>query len=226
MLGSPGPGNTVTSAGAHDPSTFAPDPANAADALVAPGGQAAPGGQIEPYERTWSAAAGANRVDDLLVRFPTTGAATAFLVAVRHSLDSGEIVSGGPLATVPGARSATYFSSAPEAGIGQAVTMRVGPYVDVLAFFSAGTDNPGPITSGAAARVAEAQYAALRAAQGGVAFTPAAKRGRSANGSNGASGVIWAVVAVVVLASTLAVPLVLRRRTRAGSGHGLGSEQY
>jgi hypothetical protein len=220
MLASPGPGYTVESEGAHDASTFAPDPANAADALVTPGGHAPPGGQIEPYERTWRDGAGANRIDDLLVRFPTPGAAAAFLVAVRHSLDAGGIVSAGALAAVPGGRSATYFSSAPQAGIGQAVTVRVGSYVDVLSFFSAGTDNPGPITSAAAARMAEAQYAALRRVHGGVDLTPAAKPGRSA------SGVIWAVVAVVVIASTLAVPLVLRRRTRTGSGPGLGSEQY
>jgi hypothetical protein len=220
MLASPGTGYTVAAQGAHAPSTFAPDPANAADALVAPGGHAAPGAPIEPYERTWSDASGANRVDDLLVRFPNPGAATAFVVAVRHSLEAGEIVSDGPLPSVRGASSATYFSSAPAAGIGQSITGRVGSYVDVLSFFSAGTDNPGPVTSVAAARVAGAQYATLRAAQGGVVFTPAAKPGHSA------SGVIWAVVAVAVLASTLAVPLVLRRRTHVGSGPGRRSEQY
>jgi hypothetical protein len=213
VMATPAAGYAVTSQGVHEAPTFAPDPANAADTLLTPGGHATPGSDIEPYERTWRDAAGTNRVDDLLARFATPTAAAAFLVAVRDSLDTGEIVSSGPLASVPGGQTTTYFASAPEAGIGQAISWRNGSYVDVLSFFSSGTGNATPITSAAAARMAVAQYAALGTTPARrVAVTPPAKPGTSA------SGVVWAVVAVVVLASTLAVPLVLRRRTRSGGG--------
>lgn len=213
VLANPGAGYSVTFEGERDAPTFTPDPANAADALVTPGGHAPPDGGIEPYERTWRDAAGSNRVDDLLVRFPTPAAATAFLAAVRGSLNSAAIVNSGALDSVRGGQQAIYFASAPEAGIGQTVTLHVGSYVDVLSFFSAGSGNPAPITSAAVARVAVAQYAALGPMQAEARVaTPPPKTGTSA------SGVVWAVVAVVVLASTLAVPLVLRRRTRDAVG--------
>jgi hypothetical protein len=98
--------------------------------------------------------------------------------------------------------------------------MRSGDYADLLSFFSAATHNPGPITAAASTRVAEAQYAAMRAAPGGGGTpAPAAPPGQST------SGLIWAVLAVVILASTLAVPLFLRRRSRSGAEPGLRSEQ-
>ena len=98
--------------------------------------------------------------------------------------------------------------------------MRSGDCADLLPFFSAATHNPTPITAAESTRVAQAQYAAMRAAPGGGGTPPpAAPPGQST------SGLIWAVLAVVILASTLAVPLVLRRRSRTGTGPALRSEQ-
>ncbi len=203
-----GPGYSVTTEGPLDASRFAsnsPDPAAASTAL------ATLAKTISTYERVWSAAGGANEVQDLLVRFPSVVGAQVFLQAARHSLDSGEIVSSGPLPGVPGAHRTTYFASTTQAGVGQAITMRAGVYVDLLSFFSAASGNPRPIAPADAVRVALAQQAAMAAAPGGEApgVPASAKKGVSL-GTIGAAAIAVAVVAVAV-----ATPVLLRRRREA-----------
>jgi hypothetical protein len=144
-------------------------------------------------------------VRDLLVRCPSLSSARAFLNAVRRSIDTGETVGSAPLPTVPGARRTTYLASTAQGGVGQAVTMRAGRYVVVLSFVSLASGNPRPITAAAAERVARAQYAAMAAAPGGRDPAPPAS-GKSW------SGVVWAVLAVIVLAGAVATPMLLRRR--------------
>ena len=203
-----GPGYSATSEGPLDASRFAsssPDPAAASTAL------ASLAKTISTYERVWSGAGGANVVQDLLVRFPSPLSAQVFLHAAQHSLDSGEIVSSGPLPGVPGAHRTTYFASTTQAGVGQAITLRAGVYVTLLSLFSAASADAEPITPADAAEIAQVQRAAMAAAPGGTATLPVvgAKKGLSV----GSVGV--AALAVVILASALATPAVLRRR-RAG----------
>jgi len=199
-----GPGYSVTTEGPPDASQFAsnsPDPAAATTAL------ATLAKTISTYERVWSASGGANEVQDLLVRFPSVVGAQVFEQAAQRSLDSGEIVTSGPLPDVPGAHRTTYFASTTQAGIGQAITMRAGVYVDLLSFFSAAAADPHPITPADAVRVARAQQAAMAAAPGGTAPTaPTTKRGVSA------STIGLAAVAVAVVALAVATPAILRRR--------------
>lgn len=218
VLTSLGAGYTVTSQGPISASAFA----------ASPPGQGAVsralselGHQISSYRRSWGDSAGTNQVQDLLVRFSTAGSATAFVDSVRHSLDSAQIISENALPSVPGAQRTTYYGATSDAGIGQAVTMRSGDYVDLLSFFSSATHNQSPITASDSTRIAEAQYDAMRDAPGGGG-TPAPVAPPAAPGTS-TSGVIWAVLAVVILASTLAVPLVLRRRGRTDPA--LRSEQ-
>jgi len=198
-----GPGYSVTTEGPLDASQFAsssPDPAAATTAL------ASLAKTISTYERVWSTAGGSNEVQDLLVRFPSAGAAQVFQRAAQHSLDSGEIVSSGPLPGVPGAHRTTYFASTTQTGVGQAITMRAGAYVDLLSFFSAAAGNAGPITPADAVRVARAQQTAMAAAPGGSA--PPAPTTRSV--SLGSIGV--AALVVAVLAAAMAAPLLIRRQ--------------
>jgi hypothetical protein len=212
VLPSLGAGYAVTSQGPLDASAFAassPDPTAAAGALTTLAQQ------IESYQRTWQDAAGTNEVQDLLVRFTTTAGAEAFLRAAQHSLDSGEIVSAGPLPGVPGARRTTYFASTSQAGIGQAITMRAGVYVALLSFFSGATGNRQPITPSAAERVAKAQRAAMAAAPGGTVRAAPAKPGASL------SGLTWTALAVLVLGAAVATPALLRRRQASRTGAGL-----
>ena len=153
-----GPGYSVTSEGPLDASRFAsnsPDPTAASTVL------ATLAKTISTYERVWSDGGGANEVQDLLVRFPAAVGAQVFLQAAQHSLDSGEIVSSGPLPGVPGAHRTTYFASTTQAGVGQAITLRAGVYVTLLSFFSAASGNAGPITQADAVRIARAQQAAM-----------------------------------------------------------------
>ena len=199
-----GPGYSVTTEGPLDASQFAsnsPDPAAATTAL------ATLAKTISTYERVWSASGGANEVEDLLVRFPTVIGAQVFQGAAQHSLDSGEIVSSGPLPGVPGAHSTTYFASTTQAGVGEAITMRAGVYVDLLSFFSAAASNPQPITPADAVRVARTQRAAMVAAPGGTAQAPAGTTRTFSPGS-----VFLAAVAVAVVALAVATPALLRRR--------------
>ncbi len=213
-----GPGYAVTSEGPPDPSRFAsdsPDPAAAAGAL------STLAKSISTYERVWQAAGGLNQVQDLLVGFPDAAGAQVFLQAAQHSLESGEIVSSDPVPSIPGARRVTYFAATNEDGVGEAVTMRAGIYVDLLSFFSAAGGNAQPISPADAERVALAQHSAMVAAPGGVAAaaTAPAKKGISA----GTIGL--AVLVVAVLAVALVTPLVLRRRRAAEDPYGTGPVQ-
>jgi hypothetical protein len=199
-----GPGYTVTSEGPLDASRFAshsPDPAAASTAL------ATLAKTISTYERVWGDAGGANEVQDLLVRFPSAVGAQVFLQAAQHSLDSGEIVSSGPLPGVPGAHRTTYFASTTQGGVGQAITMRAGVYVALLSFFSAATRNPQPIAPADAVRIAQAQQAAMAAAPGGSAAPPPSPHSGLSPGSIAAAALVIAVVALAV-----ATPALLRRR--------------
>jgi hypothetical protein len=200
VLSSPGAGYTVTSQGPVDASSFA---ASSAGQGAAGRALSDLGHQISSYRRSWQDAAGTNQVQDLLVQFSTAASATAFVGAVRHSLDSASIISEGVLPSVPHAQRTTYYSTT---GVGQAVTMQAGEYADVLSFFSETTGNQGPINAATVGRVAEAQRVSMLSAPGGHS----AARAHASSGSS-ASGVIWAVVAVVVLAGAVATPLVLRR---------------
>ena len=205
-----GPGYAVTSQGPLDASEFAsssPDPSATTRAL------ATLAGTISTYERVWQDSGGHNEVQDLLVRFPTPVGARVFLRAAQHSLQSGEIVSSGPLAAVPGAHRTTYFGSTTQAGVGQAITMSAGVYVDLLSFFSAASGAATPISPADAARIAVTQHAAMVAApEGATTLAPGSSGKRVTIGSIG-----LAAVAVAVLAVALVTPVVLRRRrTRAG----------
>jgi hypothetical protein len=202
-----GSGYVVSTQGPLDASQFAsssPDPSAAASAL------ATLAATISTYERGWKDGGGANEVQDLLVRFPSAVGAQVFLHAARHSLDSGEIVSSGPLPGVPGAQRTTYFASTSQAGVGQAITLSAGIYVDILSFFSAASGNPEPITPADAARVALAQQRAMVAAPGGDATSALATHGVSL----GSIGLAALVVAIVALA--VATPGLLRRRRARG----------
>jgi len=200
-----GPGYSVTSEGPLDASRFAsnsPEPAAASAAL------ATLSKTISTYERAWSDVGGANEVQDLLVRFPSLLGARVFLQAAQHSLDSGEIVSSGPLPGVRGAHRTTYFASTTRAGIGQAVTLRVGVYVTLLSFFSAASGNARPITQPDAVRITRGQQAAMEAVPGGAA-APAA--GGARKGISPGSAVV-AVLVVAVLGVAVVTPALLRRR--------------
>lgn len=196
-----GPGYSVTSQGALNPSAFAsdtPDPSAASHALIALGGS------IATYQRTWRAEGGLNEVQDVLVRFPSSAAAQTFLQAAQRSLDSGEIVSTSPLAAVPGARVVTYFGATSQSGIGEAVTMRSERYVALLSFFSAAAANTQPITAAGAVRVARAQRTALLSVSASLAEPPTQHASSSDIG--------WSLLAVAVVALAVATPLFMRHR--------------
>jgi hypothetical protein len=202
VLSALGVGYTVTSQGPLDASQF---PAGSPEASAAAGALARLRGTIETYQRSWQDAAGINQAQDLLVRFSTAAGARAYLVAARRSLAHDEIVGSGPLRGVPGAQRTTYFASTTQAGVGQAITLRVGTSVALLTFFSGATGNADPITPAGAQRVATAQYAALVAAAGPKAAKPFPGGGVSFG------DIGWAVLAVVVLGAAVAAPLALRR---------------
>jgi hypothetical protein len=201
-----GLGYTVTSQGPLNPAQFA---ANAPDPGAARGALSTLAKSISTYERVWQADGGLNQVQDLLVRFPNATGSQVFLQAAQHSLESGEIVSSDPLPSIPGARRVTYFAATNQDGVGEAITMRAGVYVDLLSFFSAASGNARPISPANAETVARAQHVAMVAAPGGApppSAAPAAKKGVSA----GTIGLAAFVVAVLALA--MVTPLVLRRR--------------
>ncbi len=158
-------GYTVTSQGPLNASQFAsdaPNPSAAARAL------STLGKSISTYERVWQGDGGLNQVQDLLVRFPNGVGAQVFLLAAQHSLETGEIVSSDPVPSIPGARRVTYFAATNQDGVGEAITMRAGVYVDLLSIFSAASGNAHPISPADAERLAEAQYAAMARAPGGA----------------------------------------------------------
>jgi hypothetical protein len=201
-----GPGYAVTSQGALNPSQFA---SNAPDPGAAEAALSTLAKSISTYERVWQADGGLNQVQDLLVRFPSVVGAQVFLQAAQHSLESGEIVSSDAVASIPGARRVTYFAATNKDGVGEAITMRAGIYVDLLSAFSAASGNAQPISPADAERVAEAQHAAMVAAPGGAA-TATTEAGSKKGVSAGT--IALAVVVVAVLAAAVATPAVLRRR--------------
>ena len=185
------------------------------------------GNTISTYERQWQANGGLNQVQDLVVRFPSPTGAQVFLQAAQHSLETGEIVSKGPLASIPGARLVTYFATTNESGVGEAITMRDGTYVALLSFFSAATDNSQPITPADAEKVALAQHQSLVSAPGGTDATVPARENHNSVSSAAlaptkkrlSSGdIAWAVVAVVIIAAAVATPLWKHRRRQRGGG--------
>lgn len=210
-----GPGYSVTSQGPLNPTQFASD---APDPSAASGALATLGHSISTYERMWQADTGRNQVQDLLVRFPTANGARVFLRAAQQSLDSGEIVSKGPLASIPDARLVTYFAATDESGVGEAITMRTGTDVALLSFFSAAAGNTQPIAPADAERIAVAQHAAMVSATGGGhastassgAHSSAAPTSAKKSASTGDIG--WAFLAVVIVALAVATPVLLRRR--------------
>ena len=119
----------------------------------------------------WQADGGVNQVQDLLARFPDPARAQVFLQAAQHSLERGEIVSSDPLPSIPGARRVTYFAATDQDGVGEAITMRAGVYVDLLSLFSAATGQAHPISPADAERLAAAQHAAMARAPGGTTTT-------------------------------------------------------
>jgi hypothetical protein len=207
VLADIGFGYSVTSQGPLDASQF---PTGSPSAAAAAGALSTLGSSINSYERSWQDANGVNRVQDLVVRFPTDARASAFLGAARRALAKAEIVSSGPLPSIPGAQRTTYFASTEDAGVGQTVTLRVGILAAVLSYFSGASGNPAPITRASATRVASAQYAAMVAAEGtGAEVAPAPRHGVSA------ADVALAVLAVAVLGAAVTTPLLLRRRHEA-----------
>ncbi|HXN61127.1 MAG TPA: hypothetical protein VN886_11820 [Acidimicrobiales bacterium] len=196
VLSELGPGYAVTSEGPLDAGSFA---SSAPDASAASGALASLGTSISTYQREWADNGGSNEVQDLLVKFPSTAPAQIFLAAMQRSLDSGDILSSGPVAGVPGARTVKYFAATSAEGVGQAVTMRVGVYVDLLSFFSA-SGAAQPITPADAAVLAKAQHAAMETATGGTATAP------------GGDALGWIALALAVLVIVVVSVVVHRRR--------------
>jgi hypothetical protein len=211
-----GAGYTVTSQGPLDAAGL---PAGPPEASAGAGALTTLGGTIETYQRSWRDAAGVNEAQDLVVRFSTAAQARAHVGAARRALARGEVVGAGPLAGVPGAQRTTYFSSTPQSGVGQAITMSVGNSVALLTFFAGASGNVDPITPASAGRFARAQYAAMVAAAG-------PKAAKLPPGGVSLGDVGWGVLAVVVLAAAVATPLALRRgrpaATRPAADTGSG----
>jgi hypothetical protein len=209
-----GPGYTGTSQGPLDAQQFA---SNAPDPSAAAGALSTLGTSIATYERVWHADAGLNQVQDLLVRFPNAVGAQVFVQAAQRSLELGEIVSSDSVASIPGARRVTYFGATDQTGVGEAITMRAGVYVDLLSFFSAASGNARPISPANAEQVAKAQYTSMLGASGGADTTTiATKKGVSD------SSIALAVVVVAVLCLAVATPALLRRRRAAQDAGAAG----
>jgi hypothetical protein len=205
VLSEVGPGYAVSSEGpltAGSLASSSPDPSSAAGALEALGTS------VSTYQRVWATAGGLNEVQDLMVAFPSPAAAGIFLSSMEHALDSGEIVSSGPLPSLPGAHRTTYFAAITAPGVGQAITMRVGVYVNLLSFFSASAGNAQPITPADAVTIATAQRVAMEAA---TAKSPGVAA--PAPSSHSAAGTLL-LVGVLVLLAALAWVGVRRRRRR------------
>jgi hypothetical protein len=200
-----GPGYVVLSQGPVDPSTFAssaPDPSAVSSAL------ANLSGSVTSYQRTWTDTAHLNAVQDMLFGFPSPSSAQIFLRSAQTSLQSGKIVTSGPLPGVPGAHRVTYFGATDEAGVGEAITQRVGDDVDLLSFFSSSSGNIHPITQADATVVVLAQDRALHAATAAGATVPGTKP--PSTGTHGR--LVLGVVVVLVLGLLLAALVLLRRR--------------
>jgi hypothetical protein len=209
VIASIGPGYTVTSQGHLDPPSFA---ANAPDPAVVLGALSRLSSSVAAYQRTWQAGDGANRVHDLLVRFPDETGAEGFSLAAQHAFASGEIVDSAPVAPIPGARRVTYFTATNETGVGEAITMRMGVDVDLLVFFSAASGSARPTAPAMVEKVARAQFAAMAQTPGGTS-AQSPPHGETKGVSAGSVGL--AVVVVAVLAVAVATPVLLRRRHEA-----------
>jgi hypothetical protein len=208
-----GPGYVVLSQGPVDPTTFAssaPNPSAVASAL------AHLRGSVHSYQRTWIDQARLNAVQDMLFAFPNPGSAQIFLQSARQSLQSGKIVTTGAVPGLPGARRVTYFGATNQAGVGQAITLRVGDRVDLLSSFSASNGNTDPITQADATKIAAAQSRALRLTTAGGATV----LGTSAPNPGGTRPLVLGVVAVVVLGLLLAGVVLVRHRKAGGDPPG------
>jgi hypothetical protein len=207
VISSPALGHTVTARGPLDASGFAsdaPDP-GAAGAL------STLGDSVSTYERVWQADRGGNQVqEDLVVRFRDPGRAQAFVQAAQRSLERGEIVSSDTLPSVPGARRVTYRAATNRDGVGEAITVRAGVYVDLPSIFSAATDQAYTISPANADRLAETQHAVMARAPGGTTPSGAPTAGSKKGASAGTIGL--AVVVVAIVAAAVAAPGLLRRR--------------
>jgi hypothetical protein len=208
-----GPGYTVTAQGSPNASQFAsdaPDPSAAAGAL------STLGDSISTYERAWQADGGRNQVQDLLVSFADPVRAQVFLQAAQHSLETGEVVSSDPLPSIPGARRVTFFRAPHHGGVGEAIALRAGVYVDLLSIFSAAAGKALPISPADAERFAETQYAALARAPGGTTTTTPSGAPAASSKKGASAGTIGlAVVVVAIVAAAVATPGLLRRRRQA-----------
>lgn len=207
-----GPGYAVTSEGPLNASQFA---SNAPDPSAAAGALSTLSKTISTYERVSQADAGLNQVQDLLVRFPNAVGAQVFLRAAQHSLESGEIVGSESVASIPGARRVTYFAATNQTGVGEAITMRAGVYVDLLSFFSAASGNAQPVSPANAEQVAKAQYTSMLQAPGGASSTTATATATATKKGVSDSSIALAVVVVAVLGLAVATPALLRRRRAA-----------
>jgi hypothetical protein len=207
-----GLGYTVSSQGPLNASQFA---ANAPNPTAAAAALSTLGKSVSTYERVWQADGGLNQVQDLLVRFPDAVGAQVFLQAAQHSLETGEIVSSDTVPSIPGARRVTYFAATNQDGVGEAITMRAGDYVDLLSIFSAASDNAHPISPANAEHLATVQHAAMARAPGGASGSAAAATAATSGGSKkgvSAGTIGLAVVVVLIAAAAVATPGLLRRR--------------
>ena len=123
-----------------------------------------------------------------------------FLQAAQHSLETGEIVSSDPLPSIPGARRVTYFAATNQDGVGEAITMRAGVYVDLLSIFSAAAGKAHPISPADAERLAESQHAAMARAPGGTATTTPSGAPAASSKKGASAGTIGLAVVVVAIA--------------------------
>jgi len=209
-------GYTVTSQGPLNASQFASDAPNPS---AAAGALSTLGKSISTYERVWQGNGGLNQVQDLLVRFPNGVGAQVFLLAAQHSLETGEIVSSDTVPSIPGARRVTYFAATNQDGVGEAITMRAGVYVDLLSIFSAASGNAHPISPADAEQLAEVQHAAMARAPGGATATatagPAASSTTGTKKGVSVGTIVLAVVVVAILAAAVATPGLLKRRRLA-----------
>jgi len=200
-----GPGYSVVSQGPVAAGALAassPNPAGAASALST----LTHSRSITTYQRMWSDTGGNNEIQDLVVAFSTTGAASAFFTAAQHALASGEIVSATSLSQPPGAFRTTYFATTTtQIGVGQAIALRSGPCVAIISFFSSNApSNTQPISTADAQLVANDQYASLAQAQ-----HPAPARHHPAKAG---SALPW-VGAGVAVVLVVALMLWVRRRS-------------
>ena len=124
---------------------------------------------ISTYERVWQADGGlepgAGPPGPLPLRGGGPGVPAGGAALARRRRDR-EL---GPAAVHPRGPPGRPTSRRPtRTGVGEAITMRAGVYVDLLSFFSAASGNAQPITPANAERVAQAQYKAMMQAPGGA----------------------------------------------------------